>query len=137
MQVRTEGALVKPLRSHSLTSAGASTLHAFALCTNGSLMRFTVKPFVARMLAAVSFNPLGVFVLCRTPMETTGGSPVTILNQLRCFPLSQYDSARKGPTYLNGARFSTPSADTLETNAMGRGTMPLIISLYMYLPSPC
>ena len=33
---------------------------------------------------------------------------------------------------LNGARFSVPSSATLETNAMGRGTMPLIIILYYF-----
>lgn len=30
--------------------------------------------------------------------------------------------------YLKGATFSTPVSDTVETNATGRGTMPLIMS---------
>jgi len=35
--------------------------------------------------------------------------------------------------YLNGAKFSTPSSEMVETKAMGLGTMPLIISLYSSL----
>ena len=32
--------------------------------------------------------------------------------------------------YLKGARFSTPLSDTEDTNAMGRGMIPLIMSVY-------
>ena len=39
--------------------------------------------------------------------------------------------------YLNGAKFSTPSSDMVETKAMGLGTMPLIINLYRSLISIC
>lgn len=35
--------------------------------------------------------------------------------------------------HLNGARFSTPSSEIVETKAMGLGTTPLIISLYSFL----
>ena len=35
-----------------------------------------------------------------------------------------------GEVYLKGARFSTPLSETDETNAMGRGMIPLIMSAY-------
>ena len=35
-----------------------------------------------------------------------------------------------GKLYLKGARFATPSSESDETKAIGRGTMPLIISVY-------
>lgn len=35
--------------------------------------------------------------------------------------------------HLKGAKFSTPSSEMVETKAMGRGTIPLIISLYNFL----
>lgn len=37
---------------------------------------------------------------------------------------------------LNGAKFSIPSSETLETNAIGRGMMPLIIRAYIFLEHP-
>jgi len=36
-------------------------------------------------------------------------------------------------TYLNGARLGTPSDDKDETNAIGRGTIPLVINMYIVL----
>ena len=38
--------------------------------------------------------------------------------------------SERSKTDLNGARFSVPSSAMLETKAIGRGTMPLIIILY-------
>lgn len=35
--------------------------------------------------------------------------------------------------HLKGAKFSTPSSETVETKAIGLGTMPLIISMYSFL----
>ena len=40
------------------------------------------------------------------------------------------ESEENAGTCLKGARFSTPSEEMLETKAIGRGTMPLIIIAY-------
>ena len=78
---RTLGSLVRPETGHSLTSAGASSEVKLAFSTNGSLMMFTVKFFVALMLLAVSFRPpLG---LAEHDTEMVGGLCVTWLNQLQ------------------------------------------------------
>jgi hypothetical protein len=47
----------------------------------------------------------------------------------RCEPSKRAESCNIGASHLNGARFSTPSSLIVDTNAMGRGTMPEIKSL--------
>lgn len=49
-------AIVKPLISHSFTSAGASTDVTFAASTNGSLMMLTVNSFVECMFSLLSLG---------------------------------------------------------------------------------
>lgn len=147
-EVLTLGSLVRPVSGHSLKSVGASIHETFAFSMNGSLMIFTVKPFVALMLPAVSFGPPSGRAEHET--EIIGGLCVTYvsrgqtlrrqsrqythtwLNQLQEMDRLSNDDRLKlrNYCYLNGARFSTPSSDTLDTNAIGRGTIPLIMSAY-------
>ena len=132
----TLGAFVRPEIPHSLTSRGESIDVTFAFSRNGSLMMFTVNCFVFLMLSAVSFRPPSESEEIDT--ETSGGDCVTWLNQL---PRRDHDQRGQDPeghahpncvgvVYLNGARFSTPLSETDETNAMGRGMIPLIMSAY-------
>ena len=62
---------MRPLIGHSLTSSGASTEVVLAPSMKGSLMIFTVNPFVALILDAVSFRPCGPLLL--QLIEMTGG----------------------------------------------------------------
>lgn len=73
----TDGAFVKPLSSHSLTSAGVSMDVLLACWMNGSLMMLTTKPFVALMFAAVSFSGWSGLLRFVTDTETRGGLCVT------------------------------------------------------------
>ena len=70
---RTLGALVSPLKGHSLTSGGLSTQVLLACSTNGSLMMLTVNCLVALIFREVSLfvKPLLGWLLTET--ETTGG----------------------------------------------------------------
>ena len=97
-----------------------------ACSMNGSLMILTTKPLVALMLRVVSFKPLAVDEM---DIDMSGGLCVTILNQLQRVVR---DRVRRtvGDTDLNSARFSTPVSETEDTNATGRGMMPLIMRGY-------
>ena len=68
------------------------------------------KSPVSRMLRSVSFGSPRRLVV---EMPTSGGSFVIALK------------------YENGATLNEPLAPTVETNAIGRGTMTLIIRRYM------
>ena len=78
--VLTLGAFVKPDIPHSPTSGGESIDVMLAFSMNGSLMRFTVNPFVFLMFAAVSLRPPSAS--CATEMEMSGGDCETWLNRL-------------------------------------------------------
>jgi hypothetical protein len=52
-------AIVKPLSSHSFTSAGASTDVTFAASTNGSLTMLIVNSFVVIVFSRLSLSLLG------------------------------------------------------------------------------
>lgn len=54
----TLGSWVKPLTSHSLTSAGEFRAVALAALTNGSLMMLTVNSLVSKMFSRVSLGRL-------------------------------------------------------------------------------
>ena len=132
----TLGAFVRPEIPHSLTSRGESSDVMFAFSTNGSLMMLTVNCFIFLMLSAVSFwLPSGSG---KIDTEISGGDCVTWLNQLRQKEHGQRVGVRTPElcggslrmAYLKGAKFSTPLSETEETNAMGRGTIPLIIIPY-------
>src|SRR5438046_1121753 len=69
----------------------------------------TTNSRVARMFAIVSFGGLRH----TGPNPTTGGSAQNALKK------------------LNGARLSTPAADIVETNAIGRGTTEPISTRYI------
>lgn len=56
--------------------------------------------------------------------------------------ISNADIRRIGPlqkvqSYLNGAKFSTPSSEMVDTRAIGLGTTPLIMSAYSLLNVEC
>ena len=76
----TLGAFVNPDIPHSPTLGGESIDVTFAFSMNGSLMRFTVNPFVLLMFAAVSLRPPSGS--CATEMEMSGGECETWLNKL-------------------------------------------------------
>jgi hypothetical protein len=129
-------AIVKPLNTHSLLSAGASMEQAFACWMNASLMIFTVKPtpFFAPsiMLAAVSLNLTGDDDLLEHAIDIIGGLGQTWLNQLVVKrtdkPVKQTTFNKHGwRPYLNGAKLNSPFVPMLLTNAIGLGTIPLII----------
>ena len=49
--------------------------------------------------------------------------------------ISEMDVPCERDNHLKGARFSCPLSEIVDTNAIGRGTMPLIISWYSFLQS--
>lgn len=65
---------MRPVIGHSLTPRGASMEAAFACSTHGSLIMFTVNPFVALMLRLVSFS---CCELVRQLNERSGGFGAT------------------------------------------------------------
>ena len=73
-----------------------------------SLTMFTTNSPQARMFRAVSLGPSGRFSI---DTASVGGLPVTPMKK------------------ENGATLKDPSAPTVDTNAMGRGTRALIMSL--------
>jgi len=50
----------------------------------------------------------------------------TILNQLYVQVNRGKDNVGRGVSHLNGARFSMPSSEIDDTNAIGLGTTPLV-----------
>lgn len=98
----------------------------------------TVNSFVALILATVSLGrgePSGL-LFAEIEIEMRAGLGETWLNQLWVFreredaEFSDINGAGKRENNdLNGARFAIPSSLRVETNAMGRGTIPLIINL--------
>jgi hypothetical protein len=89
---------VRPARSNSLTS-GAKFVPVALICSNRLAgLKFTTKSCVVSMLRSVSFAPTEV------NMMIGGVTDATVKKEC-------------------GARLSTPSAETLETQAIGRGTM--------------
>src|SRR4051812_35935616 len=68
----TLGSFVSPQNVHSDTSSGASTAHAFACTTHGSLMIFTVNPLLALMFVTLSFKRVRA-ALRVMEMDITGG----------------------------------------------------------------
>src|SRR5262245_45582479 len=95
--------------ANSSTSGGYSPEQTFIASAMSSLTTLTTNSFVARMLAMVSFGG----VRQTGPKPTTGGS------------------AQKALKKENGARFSTPADDTVDTNAIGLGTTEPIRTRYM------
>ncbi|GAA1705194.1 hypothetical protein GCM10009745_60930 [Kribbella yunnanensis] len=86
-----------PIASNSDTSGGKFVPDAFTCSNNPSAAKFTTNSPVASTLFKLSFRPTDVNC-------TIGGrTHDTVKNEC-------------------GARFSTPSADRLDTHAIGRGT---------------
>jgi hypothetical protein len=132
IDLRTLGSFVRPLTGHSLIFSGVLIEQALACCAKGSLIMLTVKPFPDLILLVVSLIRARPLVHA---IESVGGSCVTILNQLDGDSQKCAGTVQLNRTHLNGARFSTPSLEIVETKAIGLGTIPLIISWYSALIS--
>src|SRR3954469_15425849 len=96
-------------RWNSSISGGYSPEQTFIASAISSPTTLTTNSRVARMFAMVSFGGLRH----TGPNPTTGGSAQNALKK------------------LNGARLSTPAADIVETNAIGRGTTEPISTRYI------
>src|SRR5215471_21512448 len=94
---------------NSSTSGAKSAEHTFIASAMSSPTMLTTNSRVARTFVMVSFA--GSRQTGQKP--TTGGSAQNALKK------------------LNGARLSTPAGDTVETNAIGRGTTAPISTRYM------
>ncbi len=107
-RTRTPGAAVRPVSANSSTSGGQSAEVWFICSARSSSTTFTTKSPVCSALRTVSLR-----FRARGPDEnaTVGGSPQTPMKKLK------------------GARLLTPSAPTVETHAIGRGTTQPIRSL--------
>lgn len=90
----SEGALVRPLNDHSETLAGAPTQVKLAASMNHSEIMLTVASSVSFKFLAVSFSPVALEI----PTTKVMGSELTTLK------------------YEKGARFATPSFETVEIN---------------------
>ena len=107
---RSLGTGVSPDFSNSSTSGGNSAEQMFIRSAISSDTTFTTNSPVASMLRIVSF-------LAPSLSRTMGQN--SIVGGLALTPVKK----------LKGARLRIPSTFTVETNAMGRGTMTPIISL--------
>jgi hypothetical protein len=103
------GTGVSPVSANSLTSGGNATEHLCIRSSSGSSTMFATNSRVSRMLRAES---LRVPSARRSMLSTTigGSSPITLKK-------------------LNGAALSTPCAERVETNAIGRGITSATSSL--------
>lgn len=91
--MRTLGVVVKPLRIHSSTDAGASTAVQLAASAKASLMMLTVNSFVANMFSRVFF---GRFCERLKEMLTSGGMcPTYIVRRRHRFLTSQTHTIEK------------------------------------------
>src|SRR5439155_19842560 len=100
-RTRSLGAGVSPDSPNSLVWRGHSPDVRTMASSSGSLTTFATNSFVSRMLRSVS---LGSSWRSPMAMATSGGSLEIALK------------------YENGAKFGTPLALTVDTNAIGRGT---------------
>src|ERR1700719_845607 len=103
---------VRPPASKSSTSGGNSADVIFICCANSSDTVFTTNSRVTVMLCSVSFRGRG-------PRRRIGQKQIT--GGLALTPVKK----------LKGARFGIPSGLKVDTNAMGRGTIAPISSLYV------
>src|SRR4029077_3228196 len=111
----TPGAASRPTRANSSTSGGYSPDVMFICSARASSTTLTTKLPVASTFRSVSFFVFSMLgAIARTDDENAivGGSPVIAMKK------------------LNGATFFTPSASTVDTQAMGRGTTQPMRSLY-------
>ena len=105
----SEASAVSPANSNSFTSDGCSPAVVFMASAMSSTTTLTTNSPVASTFARASFD---FHSACRaTPMTTVGGV---------------YDTALKNE---KGARFATPSPETVETRAIGRGTITPVRTL--------
>ena len=106
--IRSEGSVDSPSIATSLASEGNSAEVACTASTSALLAMWTTNSPEARMLRAVSLSASP-----RRPMlrAIIGGLGATNVN------------------WLNGARLTMPSSDTVVTHAIGRGTTTPVISL--------
>src|SRR5262245_15114938 len=110
----TPGAASSPATANSSTSGGNSPDVMFICSARSSSTTLTTKLPVLSTLRSVSFLAFAPGAMARAPEENAivGGSPVMAMKK------------------LNGATFLTPSASTVDTQAMGRGTTHPMSSLY-------
>jgi hypothetical protein len=99
----TLGSRVSPAASNSLTSGGKLVPVALISSSSAAGARFTTNSPDSAMLRSESFSP--------TDVNCTMGGFVDATVKNEC-----------------GARLSTPSGETLETQAMGRGTTTAVSS---------
>ena len=96
-----------PNASNSLSPYGSNAEHAFIFSTCANDTRFTTNSPVASIFRTVSFfDPSRRFTGTNI---NVGGADVTPWKK------------------LNGARFAFPSADSVDTHAIGRGKIVLVI----------
>src|SRR5436190_10763007 len=105
-----EGSVLRPDSSSSLTLWGSSRAPMMTASMSSGTTTLTTNSPVSSMFRHVSFFEPSRFVA--TAIEITGGSEETPLKKLK------------------GARFVTPSRESVVTKAMGRGMMHEIISRY-------
>src|SRR5204863_1043275 len=109
------GATARPASSNSSTSGGYSPEVRFIRAARASSTTLTTNSRVASTLRSVSFLPSAPAPRNDAANAMVGGSSVMAMK------------------YENGARLRTPTASTVDTHAMGRGTTELMRSLYIAL----
>src|ERR1035438_683995 len=109
---RSPGTGVRPVTWNSSTSGGNSAEVVFTCLINSSETMFTTKSPVRSMLLRVSFGCPSAFR--NGQKQTTGGFMLAAVKK------------------LNGARLQMPAGLTVETKAIGRGTIAPTITLYTF-----